>query len=103
MWNCFGRVALREQGIAQQLVSWRRVRIHLQSMLQRSNGGTEIVLLHVRLAEADEAVRIRRFELGDLSILRDGNIELSLLVRRDPGLHVLDGLWRQYLRCEPQE
>ena len=53
------------------------------------------MLLHVRLAEADEAVRKRRLELGDFSKLRDGHIELLLFVRRDSSLHVLRGLRRE--------
>src|SRR5260370_40403318 len=57
MWNRLGRVALCEQGIAQQLMSRLRVWAQAQSMLQRSHGRREIALLHVRLAAADEAVR----------------------------------------------
>ena len=40
--NRFGRVALHQQGIAQQLVSRRRVRIQLQSMLQRGHRRSRI-------------------------------------------------------------
>ncbi len=87
-----GRVALYKQGIAQQLVGRRRVRIHLQCMLQRSNRRGEIALLHVRLSETNEAVLEGRIEFGDLLKLGNGNIELALLVRCDSRLHVLGGL-----------
>src|SRR5713101_5714286 len=83
MGNRLGRVALHEQDIAQQLMSRRRVWVQVQSMLQRSHGGREIALLHVSLAEADEAVREVRIELGDFSKLGNGNIELSLFICRD--------------------
>src|ERR1700682_5877383 len=103
MWNRLSSVALREERVAEQLVGWRQVRIHLQCTLQRRDGGAEIVLLHVRLAETDESVRIGRLKLGYLAKLRDGNIELSLFVGRDSRLHVLSGFRRYGLRREPQE
>jgi hypothetical protein len=49
------------------------------------------VLLHVRLSKADEAVGKRRLKLCDFSKFGNGNIELSLFVGYDSGLHVLGG------------
>src|ERR1700680_4360106 len=78
MWNRLGRIALREQGVAEQLVGWRQVCIHIQRMLQRCDCGTEIVLLHVGLAETDVPVCVSGRKLSDLAKLRDRDIELSL-------------------------
>ena len=94
VWNCLGRIALYEQCISQQLVSGRRVRFRLHSMLQWGNRGTEVVLFHVGLAETDEAIDEVGIELGDPSKLSNGNVELMLFVRRDARLHVLGGLRR---------
>jgi len=71
-------------------------------MLQRTNRQSEVVLLHISLAEADKSIRKIGIEFGDFSKLSDGHVELMLLVGRDPGLHVLRGLGRQSLQRQQQ-
>jgi hypothetical protein len=102
VWNSFARETLGEQRVPQQLMSRHEIKVQFQCVFERRDRRSVIAILHVSLAKADEAIRERRIEFGNFLILSDGHVELSLLVSRDPGLHVLGGLRRCELPGAPQ-
>src|SRR5580698_9861561 len=103
MRNRLRGIALRQQGITEQLMSGRHVGIELDRVFQWRNGRAQIVLLHISLPEADKTLGESRFELSHFSELGDGNIDLLLFFSVDSSLHVLSGLGRQSLRCKPKK
>ena len=70
-------------------------------MLERRDRRLIVAILHVSLAETDEAIRECGVEFGRLLIFRDRDIELLLFVSGNSGLHVLGGLRRSDLPGEP--
>src|SRR5262245_7691979 len=82
----------------------RRMQIgaQVQSLFQRRNRTSKIVVFKVGLSQADKSLGDCRFELRDLTVFRDGSFELPILLRLSASLHMLQGLRRRALQREKE-
>src|ERR1700730_12903362 len=101
MRNGFGGVALGQECITEKLVSDLEVGAQLQRSLQRSDGRTVVMFLHVRSAEIDEGIGEVGIEFASLTKLRYFCVDLVSLARFKPRPHVLCRIGRGNLPCKP--
>src|ERR1700739_4404908 len=97
-----GGIALGQKRITQKLMSDRKVRAQFQGALQRSDGRTVVMFLHVCRAEIYEGVRQSWIKLGGLAKLRNLQIELMLLTRLQAVANMIGrAIGRSALRSKP--
>ena len=94
------RVALRQQRITQQSMSGKQLRIELQGLLQGRDRSGVVVILKIRLTQAHKSSGSCRLKLGRFTKFCDRQLEMFVLFRLGPGLHVRQSLGRWALRCE---
>src|SRR6516225_4972142 len=99
----FRSIALCQEGVAEKLVRDRQIRAQLQGSFQRTNRGTVVMLFHIRLAEIHEGVSQSGVDFGCLAKLRYFHVDLVLLARFEPTLHMLQGVGRCGLSGQPCE
>jgi hypothetical protein len=87
--NGLGGVALRQQGIAQQLVSGRQIGIEFQSLLQRRNRSPIVTFFQIGLAQSSKSHGRSWFQLGHFLEFSNRRVEVATLLGLSAGLHVL--------------
>src|ERR1700736_891052 len=97
MRNRFARVASRQKGKAEQLMSWSRGWAQLHSTFQRRNGLRIVALVHVCVAKPQEGDAGGRCELCCLAKLCDRAVEIALLLHIHAGLQLRES-FRRYRR-----
>src|SRR5258708_1593413 len=84
-----GGVPLSQKGVAKILMSDGEVRAQFERALQRIDGRTVVVLLHVRRAEIHEGIGEARVEFRSFAKFGDLYINLMLLARLQPSAKML--------------
>src|SRR5579864_4084225 len=100
MRNGFRWVTLRQQRVAEKLVSGDEARVDFERVSERNQRRAIVALFHERLAKAYEADGKSGLEFGDFPILANRHIELLLFFRVAGGIPVLVCLRRDCLQCE---